>query len=119
MRRSVEMQRGALYWKAEAPNATLFLTASGTRGQWASYVAIAAARRKSAKQYLILINARSAAVEWMQQQIRRLHAHNNSAEAKGKQHVGHAAYTHLRPIIITNMHISQRGSNRRSGKGSR
>ena len=60
MRRSVEMQRGALYWKAEPPNATFFLTASGTRGQWASYVAIAAARRKSANQHPILVNAQSA-----------------------------------------------------------
>ena len=60
MRRSVEMRRGAIYWKAEAPNATFFSTASGTRGPWASYVAIAAARRKSAKQHLILVNAQSA-----------------------------------------------------------
>ena len=60
MRRSVEMQRGALYWKAEALNATFCLTASGTRGQWASYVAIAAVRRKSTDQDLIPVNAQSA-----------------------------------------------------------
>ena len=106
------MRRGALYRKAEAPNATFCITSSGIRGRWVSYVAIAVARRKSAKQHLILRNAQSATVKWTQRQIRHLHAHNNSAGVKGKQHVGDAAYTHLRPSIITNTHISQRGSNR-------
>ena len=51
---------GALYWKAEAPNATFCSATSGIRGRWVSYVAIAAARRKSAKQHLILGNVQSA-----------------------------------------------------------
>ena len=106
------MRRGALYWKAEAPNATFCSTPSGTRGRWVSYVAIAVAGRKSAKQHLILKNAQSATERWTQRQIRRLHAHNNNVEVKGRRHVGNAAYTHLITSTIISTHTNQKGPNR-------